>query len=95
MCFDVITPSEVLDTIYGLKNSKSSDIYHMNTELIKACAEFIANPLCNIFQACVAQGVFPNKLKISKTIPLFKKGDRKNMNCSVLAPDQYYVIRHL
>ena len=43
----------------------------MNTELIKACAEYIANPLCNIFEACVAQGVFPNKLKISKTIPLF------------------------
>jgi hypothetical protein len=33
-----------------------------------------------IFRLDVGKNVFPNVLKISKVIPLFKKGDKDNMN---------------
>lgn len=35
-------------------------------------AEFIAEPLTNIVNACIRKGVFPNCLKLSKVIPLPK-----------------------
>jgi hypothetical protein len=33
-----------------------------------------------IFRLDVGKNIFPNVLKISKVIPLFKKGDKDNMN---------------
>ena len=60
-----ISETEILNTIKCLKNSKSTDIYDINTEIIKLYANFIVSPLCHIFQCCIDQGVFPTILKNS------------------------------
>ena len=80
MFFPPISVLEIKKTIQNLKNSKAKDIYNISTDIIKCCAEIIAEPLCELFQCCVDQGVFPSKLKISKTIPIFKKGQKNDPN---------------
>ena len=50
---------------------------------IKACTsiiETVAPYLASIFNLCVDQGVFPDLMKFSKVIPLFKSGDSKDTN---------------
>ena len=78
MYFDTITPLHIKQIISELKNSKSKDVYDISADIIKCCVDYIAEPLCDVFQACVDQGVFPSNLKISKTIPIFKKGKRSD-----------------
>ena len=78
MYFEEITTDEILKIIKSLKNSKSKNVFDLSTDIIKMCAPFICEPLCDVFQTCVNQGIFPGKLKISKTIPIFKKGNRND-----------------
>jgi Reverse transcriptase (RNA-dependent DNA polymerase) len=77
MFFEDISAGEILDIIKNLNNSNSSDIYNVNTEIIKYCSDFIVAPLLNVFQCCVNQGIFPEKLKSSKIVPVHKKGNKK------------------
>ena len=43
--------------------------------LIKNSFEFIIVPLMNIINISLEMGVFPEKLKLAKIIPIFKAGD--------------------
>ena len=40
----------------------------------------IASPSCEIFNLSIITGVFPEEWKCSKVIPLFKQGERADMN---------------
>ena len=44
------------------------------------CPYRIAPSLCFIFNRCIVSGVFPDDLKCSKVIPLFKQGERDDLN---------------
>lgn len=66
---------EIKDIIFNLKNKTSSDIYGLNTVIIKAICYIICIPLAHIFNLCLSQGVFPDALKIAKVIPLQKKAN--------------------
>jgi hypothetical protein len=66
--------------ILALSSSNAKDVYHINSKIIKTLVNVIYIPLTKIFNKCIAENVFPNVLKISKVIPLFKKGDKDNMN---------------
>jgi len=41
----------------------------------KEVAEILTDPLVHIFNLSLTTGVVPDKLKIAKIIPVFKKGD--------------------
>ena len=43
--------------------------------MIKSIKEELAPDLSTIINQCLLAGIFPNKLKIAKVSPLFKKGD--------------------
>lgn len=75
-----VTESEVLDTINKLKNSNSTGHDDFSIKIIKQCAHKIVKPLCHIINQCFIEGSFPNLLKISKVICLFKKGDTKELS---------------
>lgn len=64
-----------MEAITSLKNSPCVDIYDLNSRIIKEISDILAYPLTIIINECFARGVFPDALKISKVIPLFKKGD--------------------
>lgn len=78
MYLQPITKEEILTTIKSLKNSFSSDLYGINSNLIKSCGEQISEVLADIFNQCIIKETFPQKLKLAKIKPIFKKGDKLN-----------------
>lgn len=74
---EAVTDSEVTSTLKNLKNTNSTGPDQFSTSIIKKCAIHLAKPLCHIINICISEGCFPNLLKISKVIALFKKGDPK------------------
>jgi hypothetical protein len=78
--FKEISYNDARDAILALSSSSAKDVYHINSKIIKTLVNVIYILLTKIFNKCIAENVFPNVLKISKVIPLFKKGDKDNMN---------------
>lgn len=74
--------AEIRNTIAVLKNQSTKDIYNISTHLLKKIKLRISQYLAEIFNKCVVEGVFPDKLKVAKVIPAYKKGDRSN--CEII-----------
>lgn len=74
-----VDESEVINVINNLKNSTSSGADNYSTSLIKKISVYLAKPLCHIINLCFKDGSFPNILKISKIICLYKKGNPKSI----------------
>lgn len=66
---------EMEKTISLLSNKKSTDFFNLSSFLIKKCAKQIAKPLTHIINFSINEGVFPDRMKVAKIIPLHKKGD--------------------
>lgn len=71
-----ITPDEVIKTVSRFSNSKCTDFYWLSNYVIKKTIQFFAQPLAYVLNQCMFQGYFSDLLKISKVIPVHKKGDR-------------------
>ena len=67
---------EIVNIIKDLKNGKASDIPIV---LIKQSAMITAPHLAPLFNQCISSGNFPDTLKIAKITPIYKKGDRENI----------------
>ena len=52
----------------------------ISARLIRECADLICIPICNIFNQSIGQGIFPDDWKYARVAPLFKAGDRKDVN---------------
>ena len=52
----------------------------MPTNIIKFASEFISEPLAELINCSMKSGIFPDKLKVAKVIPIFKTGDRSLVN---------------
>jgi Notch-like protein len=63
-----------------LKPSNSCGYDEISTKLIKLYACFISSPLNHICNRVLLTGVFPDRLKYATLRPLFKKGDKDNIN---------------
>lgn len=70
-----IAPTEILCIIQNLKPKSTPDIYYLNTQLVKWSASYIAEPLTDIFNACYEQAQVPDRMKVAKIKPIFKKDD--------------------
>lgn len=68
--------NDVLNAIQRLKNSKSLGPDLLPVSVLKGCAEFLATPLSFIFNMCLRSGTFPSQWKISRVVPVHKKGSR-------------------
>ena len=66
---------EVIRYIKQLKNSHCTVCDFFSNALLKQASEFIIKPLVFTINLCFTSGVFPDKLKIAKVIPLFKAGN--------------------
>lgn len=80
MFFAPTTTEEVCDTIRSLKSGKSEDVYGLTTSIIKNNAPYLSQPLAEIFNECFEQGLFPQKLKTAKVIPVHKRGSKIDPN---------------
>ena len=71
------TKYEIIDTITGNINNKASGPNSIPNNVLLLIKEIIAEPLANIMNLSVSTGIYIDKLKISKIIPIFKeKGDK-------------------
>jgi len=74
-----ITLAELDNVISTLKNKKSCGPDQFSSFIIKSSKQFILNPLLYIFNLSFSKGVFPDKLKSARVIPLYKKGSMDRM----------------
>ena len=73
--FATLTPEEVLKSIQKLKTKSSTGHDGISTKLLKRISQSISTVLTLIINQSLFSGIFPDKLKIAKIIPLYKKGD--------------------
>lgn len=83
-------PHEVRNVILALKNTYSMSLDLVPVSLLKHRSTIICEPLSHIINETFTSGSFPTLLKISKVVPVFKKGDKLNMSnyrpIAVLSP---------
>jgi hypothetical protein len=73
------TVEEIEKIIYSLKSEDSCGYDQISTRVLKLCAPYIISPLTYICNLIIFSGNFPEKLKYSEIIPLYKKGDKKQI----------------
>ena len=74
--FSNINSTDVLHIINELKPKNSAGHDLISCKLLKEIRFIISEPLAMVINQTLLTGIFPNKLKIAKVIPLFKKGDK-------------------
>ena len=76
LTFDDIGPVLICDILKSMDPKKSKDMDGISLDLLKSIDSSIAKPLAHIFNLSLKSGIFPNKLKVSRVVPMFKAGDK-------------------
>lgn len=74
--WNVIQPGDIINIIKKLSTSRSEDVYGLSNNVVKKIVWSIAYPLTFLINLILRNGTYPKALKLSKIIPIFKKGDR-------------------
>ena len=69
-----IIHTEIEDIISSFKSSKSTGLVIVHVNLLKHLIPYISRLLAIIFNESMTLGIFPDKLKCAKVIPIDKKG---------------------
>ena len=67
------------ESFFSLKTNKSQGYDDINFNVAKKCFGEISEPRKHLFNLLLANGIFPEKMKIAKVIPLFKYDDTINI----------------
>uniref|UniRef100_A0A1B6LG28 Reverse transcriptase domain-containing protein n=2 Tax=Graphocephala atropunctata TaxID=36148 RepID=A0A1B6LG28_9HEMI len=78
--FNDISENDVLNVVKQLSNKSSKDHFGLSNRLIKDTICCYITPLTALINKCMSQGEFPNILKVTKVIPVFKKGKKDQLN---------------
>ena len=78
MFLDGVTKLEILKVVNNCKNKYSCDCNDLSMHIVKSTFNAIVQPFTYICNLSFQSGVFPNKIKIAKVIPLFKTGEKSN-----------------
>jgi hypothetical protein len=73
--FHTITEEMVARIIDNFPPKTSCGIDGMSMRFIKEIKNCILRPLCSIINQSLNTGIFPNKLKVAKIVPVYKNGD--------------------
>ena len=71
---------EISCIIRNLRNKNSSGHDGLSPSLIKMLEPAISKPLSIIFNKSLCEGIIPDKLKLAKVLPIFKKDDKELMD---------------
>ena len=75
-----LTKNEILEATKLLKDKKTADHTGISTNFIKQTIPAFIDPLFHILKLSFSTGVVPMQFKIAKVIPIFKSGDRNQMD---------------
>jgi hypothetical protein len=70
-----VLENEIEKVVKNLKGKCSSGFDNVTDSMVKKCIQFIKKPLADICNASFASRIFPDRLKIAKLKPLYKKGN--------------------
>ena len=76
--FNHVTVEELKSIAKGCKDGKAPGADNIPISIIKKTLDLISDPLLSIINLSLSSGVFPDRLKISKIIPIFKS-DNANL----------------
>ena len=69
--FSPVLSTEVRDLIRNIDQSKACGFDNIPAKLLVNAVDYISEPLTHIFNSSFSTGVFPNKLKIARVIPIY------------------------
>ena len=72
--------TEIIDSVRNLKNTNSTGHDEFSNKFIKLSLPILAPALEKIFNLSLSSGIYPDKLKVAKVIPIFKKGATTSIN---------------
>jgi hypothetical protein len=67
---------EIIDIVNQMKNSESYGVDEVTITVIKSVIRYIAEPLSLIFNQCLCEGTFPEKVKTAKVCPAYESGSK-------------------
>lgn len=70
--------TEVVHIIKNLSTNKSAGLDQITAQLLKENVDILGPILCNIFNHCIQNEIYPSILKIAKVIPVYKNGDHSD-----------------
>ena len=73
------TDEEIVDTIANLKNTSSLGCDGIPLHIIKFCKLELAAILSHLINTSMSEGIFPERLKVAKVIPILKSADPKSI----------------
>jgi hypothetical protein len=77
--FKFTTTHEINKMIMSLNVKDSYGYDEISSRILKISAPFIVSPLTFIINKILSSGVFPDRLKFSEVIPIFKKGSKTEL----------------
>lgn len=72
--FEHITYKDIVKSFNLINVKKSEDLWGMSVKAIKSIIYEIAPILAHIFNISIDEGVFPDLMKLSKVVPIYKSG---------------------
>ena len=78
--FQKIEDDDVVKILRNLKPKHSSGYDNISTILLKLSGDVLLKPLVALINQSLHNGIFPQKLKIAKVIPIYKKDDPHLLN---------------
>ena len=69
-----IIHTEIEDIIFPFRISKSTGPFRLPVKLLKLLKPYISKPLAITFNESITLGIFPDRLKCAKVIPIHRKG---------------------
>lgn len=74
--WEMVTPGDVKNIVSNLSNSKTMDFYWISNYILKRTIDYVSTPFAFCINECLKAGHFPDLLKISKVVPVYKKGEK-------------------
>ena len=72
--------NKVFSLLNKLDKSKATSLDKISARFVRECADLICVPICDIFNESISQGIFPDDWKYARVTPLYKQGDRGDVN---------------
>ena len=76
--FHHITSQQIIKNFRSLNVKKTEDLWGISVKVASTIIDSVAPRLALIFNKCIEMGTFPDLMKQSKIIPLFKNGSKSD-----------------
>ena len=78
-CFETIDDEIISKTIDSIQPKTSCGFDGISSQLLKSLKPALTQPLRLITNQILTTGIFPDKLKIAKVVPIYKKGENTQL----------------